>query len=224
MSLMVLCPTRGRPDKAREAYQSFLVNSASGHSKMVFVLDEDEERLTDYQHLPHILVPRGRPGMTDALNAAIEKFWDGYQVIGFIGDDHRFRTHGWDTRFEDHLTRVGGGFAYGNDGNWQYGEIPTQIFISSSILRALGWMALPAAQHLYLDNTWRVLGEGAHCLYYFPDVLIELMHPAFGKAQWDEGYRLVNAQEMYSHDGQAFDAWLKSGAEDDISKVRAVVA
>jgi hypothetical protein len=189
---------------------------------MVFILDGDDPLHDQYPKrlLKTTAEPSGRRGMTDPVNQAIARYWDNWDVIGFVGDDHRFRTNGWDAVFTRQLNRVGGGMAYANDGNWVGGEIPTQIFASSIIWKTLGWMALPTAQHLYLDNAWRIIGDGVGRLFYFPDILIEHMHPAYGKTDWDEGYRAVNSSQMYEHDRAAFETWLQTDADADIERVR----
>lgn len=230
MSLTVLCPTRGRPAAAAGAYASFRDTRALADSQMFFVIDADDPEYTHYhdspvdgQWLPTIQPSyiRTRGGMTDPLNAALESFWTTSDIVGFVGDDHRFRTPGWDATFSDKLTEVGGGLAFANDGIWSQGEIPTQIFGSSIIWRTLGWMALPTARHLYLDNAWRVVGDALERLFFFPDVLIEHMHPTVGKGAWDQGYVDVNTPATYDADGQAFADWLNSGqANADVERVR----
>jgi hypothetical protein len=65
-------------------------------------------------------------------------------------------------------------------------------------------------KHLYLDNFWKALGEDLGNLAYLPQVIIEHLHPVAGKAEWDEGYRAVNAQEVYSFDRLMFDNYIKS--------------
>jgi hypothetical protein len=152
------------------------------------------------------------PGnMVTALNAGAD--WairhTDPDYLGFIGDDHRFRTAGWDDRIIAQLNDQGGGFAYGNDLFWPGGEIPTQIFLSSEIVAALGWMGLPECHHLYIDNVWGTLGREIGKLAYLPDVVIEHMHPAGGKAVWDEGHLRVNTDAMFSHDRDAFEAWVR---------------
>lgn len=222
MNLVVLCPSRGRPDKAMEAYQSFLDTRHGTASQMMFVLDADD-RTEAYAGLPTIVVaPSGRRGMTDPLNIAVKHVWD-TEVVGFIGDDHRFRTSGWDLIFIDQLRATGPGLVYGNDLNRPDGDIPTQIFGSGKIWQALGWMALPPCRHLYLDNAWRYVGEAIEQLYYFPDVVIEHMHPAFGKGNWDAQYADLNASTTYNEDREAYEGWLRSGAAEDVERVRSVL-
>jgi hypothetical protein len=187
------------------------------------VVDEDDPYLDEYRQCPSSIstLPASGSMVTQlnvvAVQAAASGQWD---HIGFIGDDHRFRTPGWDLKFETVLNRNQGGFAYGNDLFWKHGEIPTQIVMSASLIRALGWMGLPSCKHLYIDNVWRVLGEATDSLFYFEDVVIEHLHPAAGKAQWDDQYRRLNSEERYAADRQAFNTWLAGEAPKDITRVR----
>jgi hypothetical protein len=73
-------------------------------------------------------------------------------------------------------------------------------FLSRQVAGFFG-MGLKTLRHLYIDNYWLELAGAAGCLTYLPDVVIEHMHPAYGKAEWDESYRRVNSPEMYGADG-----------------------
>lgn len=224
MNLLVLCPSRSRPWGALDAYQSFLSTKERHDTSMVFVVDEDDDKLGSYKHLElplYILPPQG--GMVAALNTAALHYADDAQYIGFIGDDHRFRTPGWDAAFTRALDANGGGLAYGNDLFWPQGQIPTQIFMSSSIIRALGWMGLPSCKHLYIDNVWKVLGDSTDSLFYFPRYVIEHLHPAAGKAEWDAQYLRLNSEERYAADRAAFEAWMATQASEDCERVRSAL-
>ena len=224
--LLILCPTRARPQAAREAHRSFVKTAVRDGTEILFVVDDDDAERAGYMDgdYPH-LVQQAPGNMVAALNEAALWAIDHLapEWIGFIGDDHRFRTPGWDRAFADLLVARGGGFVYGNDLFWPNGEIPTQIVMSASIVKALGWMGLPGCTHLFIDNAWRHLGEATQSLFYMPDVVIEHMHPAGGKAPWDEGHRRVNTPEMYGHDGQVFEKWLSSSAPEDVQRVRSAL-
>lgn len=222
MSLLVLCPTRGRPAAAQAAWESFVATKQRDDTALVFVVDEDEDGAYP-TNVPLIIVPK-----TGSMNGALQAAVDGVEdpdisYFGFIGDDHRFRTPGWDERILSVLDSQGGGIAYAND-LYQGVALPTQVFITAEIVRQLGWFGLRGCKHLYLDNAWKILGDAADCLYFFPDVVIEHMHPAIGKAEWDEAYKRVNAPEMYNHDRIVYEAWLAEGFEEDIKTVRKVLA
>jgi len=223
MSLIVICPSRGRPVKAREAYDAFEATRSSEDTKMVFVVDADDDTFTEYvkQKVPIATYQHEGGGMGPPLNVASAEYAQHYDIVGFTGDDHRFRTRGWDAAITKALTEDAG-FAYGND--LIRSDIPTQVFINSRIVLALGWMCLPGAKHLYLDNTWATLGSTARCLFYLPDVVIEHCHPVAGTAEMDEGYARVNAHSMYQHDSRVFNDWVASGrAAIDIETVRSVL-
>jgi hypothetical protein len=227
VDIAIICPTRGRVENPRLTAESF-AKTTSGRAHLFFVTDSDDPvgKQLDFNG-PSIWrweldPPPGNMG--NAVNRFIEKsaVLDSYRVVGFIGDDHRFRSPGW----EDILMQVhdeeGGGLFYGNDLARQ--DIPTQVFISSSIVRALGWMTLPGGRHLYFDNTWMTLGEEAGCMVYLPEVVIEHVHPFFGKAVSDEGYIRVNAPEVYDHDRKIYEAWLTNGKDADVARVRGALA
>lgn len=222
MSIIVICPSRGRPHKAEEGYQAFLATRTREDSKMVFVVDADDATFNDYVKAKVPVVTYGHEGggMGPPLNAAAADLALHYSILGFIGDDHRFRTRAWDQDIEDVLKKPG--MAFGND--LARNDIPTQVFMSSVIVQALGWMSLPGAKHLYLDNTWRALGDLTGCLAYLPDVVIEHVHPFYGKGEMDEGYARVNQHSMYEHDSLVFQQWVESGRmAEDAEKVKAVL-
>lgn len=224
--ILVLCPTRGRPQRAREAYQSLLDTRAEAETEMVFAVDANDPERAAYEALgaPLHIVAEPRDMGVALQDAAMWATKPGspFRVIGFVGDDHRFRTPAWDRTIGGHLLASGGGFAYANDLGMG-ASLPTAVFATAEIIRALGWFGLPGAHHLYFDNTWRDLGDAADCLYYFPDIVIEHMHPIFGKAPSDEGYTRVNAPENYSHDLAVFTDWTNNRKAADVETVRSTL-
>jgi hypothetical protein len=227
--ITVICPSRGNPKALFETLLSFRDTRVEQDSEFVAALDENDPSLPEYlemlEELPYSLVtvPRDRSGnMNLALNYAAEKKANSADILGFMGDDHRFRTTGWDRIIGSAMEQVGGGIVYGDD-LAQREALPTQVFVSSSIVRLLGWFGLRGARHLYLDNTWKMLGDRAGCLYYMPDVVIEHMHPAYGKGTWDPNHVRVNTAEMYDHDRAVYEEWLANDADVDVARVKALL-
>jgi hypothetical protein len=190
---------------------------------MSFIVDKDDSTFVQYEHLPMLSYDHEGGGMGPPLNAGALDVAPKCDIIGFIGDDHRFRSSGWDIHITKALESIGGGIAFGDD-LAQRQNLATQVFISSSVVQALGWMALPGATHLYLDNTWMALGSGMSRLIYVPQAVIEHMHPFFGKAEMDEGYVKANAQTMVAHDRLAFEAWMRNSAAQDVAKAMGALA
>jgi hypothetical protein len=237
--LVVIVPSRGRPQAMNRIAQAFL-NTCTANTLLTFAVDADDQDTlgATLAHTRQVdLCVSDSSSMVQALNFAATGVagireatattlgWRGSSTpfaIGFMGDDHRPRTVGWDARYLEALRELGTGIVYGND-LLQGERIPTQCAMTADIVRALGFMAPPVLTHLYVDNYWKTLGQRADCLRYLPDVVVEHLHPVAGKAAWDDGYRRVNAPEMYSADQRAFEAYAADGLlSADVAKVRAL--
>lgn len=223
--LVVVVPSRGRPEAAVSLAQAFARTCTAADTRLVFSVDTDDP--SDYSPLIRngfVDVAYGVNGsMVEALNriaSETAETWDAF-AVGFMGDDHRPRTKGWDAAYLDALRELGTGIVYGND-LLQREKLPTQCALTADIVRALTHMAPPTLTHLYVDNYWRALGEQAGCIRYLPDVVVEHLHPVAGKAKWDEGYRRVNDRGMYTKDAAAFAAYTQSHLSGDVAKVQAL--
>ena len=227
--LVVVVPSRGRPGVIADMAASF-DETCRADTLMLVVVDAGSADLDDYRAAVNLAGPRVAlqvvPGgtMVKALNEAAVPLANSDPAptaIGFMGDDHRPRTPGWDKAYLDALAGMGGvGIVYGND-LIQFEFVPTQCAMTSNIVRALGWMSPPTLRHMYVDTIWRDIGRKADCLKYLPDVIVEHMHPIRGKNEWDEGYNRVNAPEVYAADEKAFLAihgpGTRRGEIDDIA-------
>lgn len=189
------------------------------------LVDENDPAYDAYVMEGLDVVPVHPGGYVSALNQAAYLFKDDADILGAYQDDLLFRSQGWDRRVRETLATPG--IAYGDDllqGEWH----PTAIFISTVIVKALGWLALPTTWHQWADDAWKSLGTEAGCLRFMPDVVIEHIHPANGKAEMDPGYERVfgenqGAQDRATSDHDAFYAWLDDGMAADVAKVRAVL-
>lgn len=217
--IAVIVPTRGRPGNAARLATAFRETTTLG-AVPVFVVDQDDPLRHEYErdlragHLPRLLVADGASnGMVRALNWAAARYTELYDVLGFMGDDHMPRTHGWDARMaaacDSPLPRL----AYGND-LFQGKALPTAVFMQSRLIKAMGMMAPYNFKHLYVDNFWLELGARLDGISYLDDVVIEHIHPAAGKAQMDDGYRRVNAPAVDQSDRTEWLAFRDSGQLD----------
>lgn len=190
MTGVVLVPTRDRPQAAVELREAFAATNAFGYADLKFLVDDDDPQLDEYLgRLSGVTVgPRLRIGPT--LNEAARQQAVKYEWIGFMGDDHRPRTNGWAEGINTLLARLPG-VAYGDD-LIQGAALPTAAFISSSLIRKLGYMVPRGLLHMYLDNFWRELGAATQ-LHYLPHLVFEHLHPLVGKTAWTPQYDEVNA-------------------------------
>lgn len=220
MSILTLVPSRGRPDRAKAMSETYFSTMRLLDTGLLFLVDPDDPALPDYKrNVNHFVLPE-RLGYTASLNYMARAVWDERTILGAFGDDVLFRTDGWDTAIADALQTPG--IAYGNDLVHAAGH-PTAIFMSSSIARALGWLALPASWHLWVDDAWKRLGQETGTLRYLPDLIFEHMHPAVGKAEMDLTYEEVYDGERGHQDHLGFLAWEQNDLAADAAKVRAVL-
>jgi hypothetical protein len=222
MSLVVICPSRARPENAAELIASFEATRGLDDTRLVFAVDVDDPERGRYPE-GWVWAVDPPPGcMNAALNAAArdQSVIGDASVVGFVGDDHRFRTSGWDRQITDVLTEHGG-IAYVDD-LYQRINLPTMWFVSRPIVEVFG-MGLPSLRHLWIDDYWKTLGEAADCLYYLPDVVIEHMHPYAGKAPMDAGYERVNSAEMIGHDRYAFEQWRTEQLATDVATLQTLL-
>lgn len=223
--MLVIVPSRGRPDHIVALLRAW--ESTRTYAELLVAVDSDDEMLERYEMVLETapswatihVAPRKRmaPTLNDRAMESVER----YDVIGFMGDDHRPRTHGWDRAFAGGLAQLGGvGVAYGND-LFQGPNLPTAVWMSSCIVEQLGFMVPHGIKHLFADNFWRDLGNGLGRLIYLNHVVIEHMHPQAGKSEWDPGYVEVNSGDVWTADEATYQEYQRTTLQSDIDKIKA---
>jgi hypothetical protein len=203
--MILIVPTRHRPESVARLLEAF--QKTAKVSDILFGVDFDDA--SEYTVSEQFIERGPRLKMNGTLNALANKYKDDYEFIGFMGDDHLPQTEGWD---EELIREIGNrpGFAYGND-LFQGARLPTAVVMSSSIVKAIGYMAPPVLVHLYLDNFWMDMGRRISNLRYREDVIIEHLHYLNGKSEKDAGYAEVNSPEIGSADRDAYVRYCRSG-------------
>jgi uncharacterized protein (DUF2249 family) len=108
---------------------------------------------------------------------------------------------------------------YGDDG-LQHQRLPTSWWVSRKLADAFP-LAPPMLDHLYMDNWWLSLAEGANCIRYFGDVDIEHLHPLAGKAAMDRTYE--RSKRFISHDRDAFRRWERRDRHRDVLRAKSLI-
>jgi len=209
--MIIVVPSRGRPDNIRELINSFS-NTCVADTHLWVCVDDDDPELEGYREALR-LAPSGAYRLIvgepsrigPILNRVVPEAAQKSDVVGFMGDDHRPRTLAWDQLYINNLRSMRTGVVYGND-LYQGPNIPTQVAMTSNIVKATGYFVAPGAKHLYLDNMWKDIGNAVG-IRYLDDVVVEHMHPCAGKGDWDEGYATNNSPETYSEDEAVYTDW-----------------
>jgi len=224
--LVVVVPSRGRPQAVAELALACQATCTAGTALLV-VVDTDDPTLSEYR------APVGTTvfftwappdsGHVGAINWGAARALADFApyAIAKLDDDHRPRTKGWDTLMLGALRELGTGIVYGND-LLQGERLPTAPAMTADIVQALGYMAPPDLRHMYCDDFWRDVGNGAGCLRYLREVVIEHMHPVAGKSEWTEGHLRVNTPESFAADGTTYEAYTSTRLPLDVAKVRAL--
>lgn len=225
--VLVIIPSRGRPHRLGKALEATLA-LATRTTHIAVAWDDDDPQgrgydqlMSDYAGNHRVLWYKGpRQSLTEWTNQIASYYLDGYWCVASHGDDHLPKTPDWDNMLVGSIARLGGtGITYANDLH-QGAHLPTSVMISTDIVKALGWFAMPATKHYYIDNVWKDLGEGAGCLAYRQDVHIEHLHPNWQNAPNDQTYTdAINAR--WNADGEAYDAWCRHQRDTDIKTVKA---
>lgn len=226
--LVVITPTRARPDRFAELVAA-VRDTTAGRAQVLGLVDDDDPAYDEYELLDTWLMIGPRCSLSEWTNQGARYTIGAGAVappryLASLGDDHRPRTKDWDRRLIEAIEALPGpGFAYGND-LLQGERLPTAWVVSAELVRAVGWMMLPTCQHMYVDTAVLELGRAAGRIVYRPDVVIEHLHPAAGKAGWDDSYRQSNTPARFEADRQAFEAWKRDGLEADAARVKALRA
>lgn len=213
MSIQLICPSRGRPEAARALADSFAATRVLNTTSLVFAVDDDDPTAKDYPRsyddhdpsVPRVFVvvgpPTGDPtGPLNSVALASES-----SIVGFIGDDSRLATKGWDAMVEQALAEPG--FAWGND---ETGPVawPSTAFCSADIVRRIGYFALPTLRRGFFDVQWINVARGAG---------VERIIPA--RFPHDNHDHPV-APDIIAADEAAFAAWKQTGMSGDIANAR----
>ena len=223
--LLIIVPSRGRPGSIARLLDA--VHATRKLDTHVHVaVDSDDPRLGEYE-----AVMKDHGGDGDRMDCGPRKSltgwtndiavrWAGeYPFLASLGDDMVPRTPGWDRALTRAITDLGGtGFSYPHDGIRT--DVPEAVVMSSDIVRALGWMANPALEHFWIDNTWADLGRGAGCIRHLRVVVVEHLHPDAGKAAGDGTY--AESNKKIPADRAAYFRWRAERMAGDVKTILAL--
>lgn len=220
--LLIVTPTRQRPDSARRLAAAVRDTATAGTVLMLAVDDDDPSYGDGVEGAEIIRGPRRSCVQWSNLIAA--EHGPGYRAVASLGDDHVPETPGWDTALLAAIDAMGGtGIAYGDDA-LQGQNLPTAPVVSSDIVAALGWLFLPQMRHFFCDNAWKDIAQGAGCLAWLPGVVVRHLHCCNGTAPHDAVY--ASEEPAMEPDRATYEAWRDhpDGMAADVAKVRALMA
>lgn len=216
-TLLIVVPSLGRPQNAARLLERFLSTTTyRDGAYLTFAVEDNDPTVLEYPYAYTHPVKGG--SMVQALNEVAVEQASNFDYLAFLGDD-TLPYDGWLPKIMEALQGKNNSIVYGND--LHHGEnLPTSVFMDSNIVRTLGYMAPPNQKQIFVDNYWKALGEDLGTLIYLDDVIIEHLHPNFGKAPSDASYALSNGPERWRHDEEAFITHMNGQYLKDLEKLK----
>lgn len=231
-NLLIICPSRGRPQRILETIQSIQDTCNFEHTDFMVLLDDDDVCVPDYyKNLPEwvkIKVYNREHDCTlttEIINRAFNENKE-YSFYSVTNDDIVYLTKGWDEALCQKLKISSGQDdtmveKYGDSyiGNVKPGEFPITSVIDGDIVREIGWLQYPKLRHSCGDNIWFWIGRRGGCLYHDSKYHTEHRSHYFGKGEADETFQKCNAFDN-QQDYYAYKEWLKYRCGNEVCKVQ----
>lgn len=202
--LTIICSSRNRPQAAKYLFDSFMDTRETERVHLRFAMDDNDE---SYKHYPPGTRRYPSRSLTQAINLAAQDVKTTY--IGSLCDEQRFLTPGWDTIVLDTLDEMGGGVVYPND-LINPGSMPACVFMSTAIVMAVGYFALPGLRYNYFDNVHKDFGEQLGRIKYLPEVYVQ--HLSMPQS-------FDNSKEI-AMDRHDYFQWVQTRRAGDVSKAK----
>lgn len=194
-----------------------------GHSD-VFVLHDDDECdiydpiLKKYPNVKNLCVKSGI-NLMQKMNIHAMDIANEYKYMGFIGDDIVFRTK-WEEKFIEGLSAHKFSLVFANDLMYTKGEHVTHPFITTNMVRAVGFFGCPAVGHHFFDNYWMDMIRRVGFQKFYASIIMEHFHPLMYKAEKDAGFKEIESKLYENYDG--YKAYIADKHfEADVQKVLA---
>jgi hypothetical protein len=210
--ISVLCPSRGRPEQARQLLDTIRATAATTGVELILRLDDDDPRLADYADqvtgtdVQIIVAPRTTLSICWNECAAIAH-WD---VLMLCGDDIRFRSPDWDKLVMDTIWSCPDRLVlvHGRDGI-QDSRVATHPFMHRRWMETVGYFVPPLFASDWNDMWLTEVADmiGRRC--YLPDLYTEHMHPVVGKGPMDQ----THLERLDRHRTQGVDQLYRDTAD-----------
>jgi len=155
--ISLLCPTRGRPDRAMQFFNSVL-NTQHFENEIIFGLQNDDPLLKEYPKEIHDRAVYFEPSTTVYYWNQMATIAKG-NLITLIADDVIMRTKDWDVKFDDvRKTYKDGMYLITTQDGRGTGTAPDHLptphpTITRQWFETLGYFTFPGLFHYYAD-TW----------------------------------------------------------------------
>lgn len=214
---MWILPTRSRPDNCQRLVKHWKETKSS--TPVLVRLDHCDPFLKELLKIEwpdtFIISVGEREGVAKATNEVFLKY-PNESWYGFLADDFIPRTEFWDLR----LIEAAGTnkCAYPNDLAGKKASLPTLPCVGGDLVRAVGWFGFPYTHHYYVDTIWKFVGKELKNIVRLEDVIVEHMHPVYGKSEVDIVYK--ESKEKAGTDKEKYNQWMADHSTTFINNLK----
>ena len=211
-SIGIMVPTKGRPSRLKELYNSWLQHT-EGHSEFVVGIDAEEKELYEWvKDTKIIVIDTPSEDYVKKANFMAERMTD-YDYLYLLGDDFVINSR-FESVFLDYAEE--NCVLYGDDG-LVGNRMSTACFIDNNIVRAIGYIAPPTLVHYFADNVWSDWGKALGTFKYIPGIKVTHNHHLKNKSLNDHVYK--ESDQYFKQDQIEYGKYIHYSLAEDIKKV-----
>lgn len=203
--VLVICPTRNRPELLEKTYQS-MVRTSTIATLAIYIDDDQVEQYAAFRDRPRLIMESGpRVGPAPAVNKIVERH-PGFGVYGLITDDSEIETPAWDEYVVAEISRMPGHIGVVSAMH-PFGDWVNFAYVSNRWISALGWFACPGMVHFCWDTLIELLGEAT--------TLVRSSRSQF----FINHQGMTSGHEAFAADAQVFVSWCGYERRKDIGRL-----
>lgn len=215
MKAVWLLPTRERFEKLRAFFEAAEATQMTDRVVMIVHDEEYDKFREEYDALLDEQVSIFKTPKDGGMAYKLQAAWaagvcDGYDAVGILANDIIPRTLFWDRVL---ASRLNGYNLVSPDDLWQ---APRRlggggILFSKALIEAVGYIAPPGMEHLFLDDVWETLGNDMGVWQPQLDVVLEHKHAALEAKPIDSTTRRLGT--FWAADEKAYRIWRRTDRE-----------
>ena len=228
MKNYIILPTYDRPELFERFIKSYQEHT-SEFSKVFAIVDETEEKMTQYldvfnrYDVTYFVCP-GKEQFSVKSNFGLQKIKELIDKgelekpthYSSSGDDVIIVSDNWDVTLMEVCNGDPYHIVYPDDGRRP--DLPCHWTTTAEIVDTVGFIALPAVQHMFVDNFWKVVGETFGIMKYVVESKIKHLHWGWGDAPKDRSYQ--HSDSLYQSDERKWNMYLRNEMQSMLEKIK----
>jgi hypothetical protein len=214
LKILIKFPTRGRPDKFLRVLNLYYTK-ATNKENLAFLIscDEDDKSMNNPEMIKKLEIAKKKINLfyffgnsktkIEAVNADMDKI-DGWDILLLASDDMIPVVDGYDEIIRNDMYyyhRNMDGVLWYNDGGQN--KINTLSILGNRYYKRFNYIYHPDYTSLWCDNEFTDVSVFLGKVYKSDQTIIEHVHPAFNKTNFDELY--VKNESFFNHDKAVYE-------------------